>query len=107
VNLPDRHTEALQRFMDADKAWTDEGNEPYTFHLVATGAMESVVNHPGWGDDWPAPAASTIDDLGEAGFLRVEPPEPSSNGRVFDLTLAGRNALSGGEHLPKNPVGFS
>jgi hypothetical protein len=106
VELEDRHIQALQRFLEADQAWTGKGNDPHTFQLWARGGGKSEINHPGWDETWPAPGKSTIDDLGEANFLRVEPHEATSNNRVFDLTLAGRNALSGEDEPPKNQVGF-
>jgi hypothetical protein len=105
VQLEDRHLEALQRFEDAGRVWTDKGNDPYVFRLAARGSMRFEIDHPGWDDEWPAPAASTIDDLGEAGLLRLEPHEPTSTERTFEMTLDGRNAVSG-EDEPKNPMGF-
>jgi hypothetical protein len=107
VQLEERHTEALQRIAEADASWADKGNVPRVFRLAARGGMRFEIDHPGWEDNSPAPAASTIDDLGEADLLRVEPHEPTSTERTFELTLAGRNVLSGGDEPPKNPVGFS
>jgi predicted nucleotide-binding protein len=50
--------------------------------------MNRQVEHPCWDLSWTVPSTETIDDLGELGILRVEPP--FNKGRVFSLTVKGR-----------------
>jgi len=49
------------------------------------------IHHPAWDPSWSVPGSTTIDDLGELGFVRVEPVDPSRNkARTFSLTMRGR-----------------
>jgi predicted nucleotide-binding protein len=61
--------------------------------------MQSHIDHPCWDRSWAVPSEHTIDDLEEAGYLRVEPH--ADKGRSFGLTLDGRRK---GEELA-NPSG--
>lgn len=51
--------------------------------------MVSRIDHPRWDPSWAVPSEETIDDLGELGLLRVEPP--FNKVRVFSLTMKGRD----------------
>lgn len=106
MSLEDRHVETLRHVQAADQAWAESGNEQRTFLLIPL-VGETRIEHPRWDANWPMPSTSTIDDLAEAGLLRVDGSGPSSKGRSFELTLAGRSALSGSGEEPKNPIGFS
>lgn len=86
-----RHREALRRIAEADSMWCRDGHEPAPFYLEPLGGMREVIEHPNWSRSWPVFGPSTIDDLGELGFLRVEPIDPSRNkARTFWLTMRGR-----------------
>jgi hypothetical protein len=86
-----RHREALRRIAQADDMWCSDGNEPIAFHLMPLGGMNEVIDHPNWSDSWPVFGPSTIDDLGELGYVRIDPIVPSaSKARTFWLTMKGR-----------------
>ncbi len=95
-----RHEDALRRIYQADKALGDEGHEPELFHLRHSGGMQRHIDHPRWDRSWAIPSEHTIDDLEEAGYLRVEPH--ADKRRSFGLTLDGRQK---GEELtnPSKP----
>lgn len=86
------HHDLLLRVYQAETSWSAGGGEPRTFMLVHGGGMQSDVDHPGWDPSWPAPSELTIDDLGELGFLRVQPSHNKQ--RTFTLSMAGRELAS-------------
>jgi len=88
--MENRHLDALRRIAQADAMWAADGNEPRTFLLIYTGAMQKIIDHPRWDESWSTPGTSTIDDLGELGLLRIASADPSRKGRTFELTLTGR-----------------
>jgi len=85
-----RHREARRRIAEADAMWCSDGHEPEPFYLLPLGGMQEAIVHPNWSGSWPVFGASTIDDLGELGFLRVEHHEPHDKAPTFWLTMKGR-----------------
>lgn len=51
--------------------------------------MQRKIDHPGWDRSWSVPTHHTIDDLGELGFLRIEPS--ADKRRSFVLSMKGRS----------------
>jgi hypothetical protein len=93
--VENRHQDTLRRIAQADAIWADAGHEPVSFHLLALGGMQTALDHPGWDESWAVPSKHTIDDLGELGYLRVEPIDQARNNlRTFALTMAGRAAAA-------------
>jgi hypothetical protein len=108
--LEQRHIEALSHIYAADRAWADRGNEPRSFILTALGGMRRAMDHPGWNEHWPVPAAGRIDDLAEEGMLRVEVPEPQSVERTFEMAMAGREKIKNdlaAAQTPQKKIGFN
>jgi hypothetical protein len=87
-----RHHDLLLRAYQAEATWSAESGAPRTFLLLHSGGMQSDVDHPGWDPSWPAPSELTIDDLGELGYLRVEPSHNKQ--RIFTLSMVGRELAS-------------
>jgi hypothetical protein len=101
-----RLEDALKRIAEADAAWSRDGNQPTSFHLMHLGGMRIAIDHPCWDRSWSVPNEHTIDDLGELGHLRVE--SPSNLNRTFVLTMEGRaagQALIPGVGVPAAPSG--
>jgi SEFIR domain/Sigma-70, region 4 len=86
-----RHVDALRRIAQADAAWARDGHEPRPFMLVPRGGLQRHIDHPRWDSSWAVPSGSTLDDLAEMEFIRVEPFAPGSTGRTFSFTMQGRN----------------
>lgn len=87
--VENRHRQTLFRILQADESLQRDGREPEAFHLRRSGGMKQQVEHPCWDRSWPVPGPQTIDDLGEVGFLRVDPSRDKS--RTFSLTMKGRS----------------
>ena len=101
--VENEHREVLRRVYQAEKLWSDDGNAPRTFLLTTTGG-ETIVDHPRWNNSWPIPSPQTIDDLGDAGCLRIEPVPPNRTDRTFSLTAQGRLEGQAIEEQPTQPV---
>jgi hypothetical protein len=85
-----RHATFLRRLAQADRNWTDAGNDPQPFQLLpGMGALRDL-EHPAWDRSWPGPTALDVDDLEELGYVRVL--ERDGLKRVFALTVKGRTA---------------
>jgi len=86
--MEDRLAQFLRRIGEADRALRRSGRDPEQFILIYAGGMTINVLHSGWDDSWPSPTSQDIDDLGELGYLRVQPSDNLQ--RKFDLTVRGR-----------------
>jgi len=84
-----RHEDALRRIFEADSTLEREGRAPESFRLAFSGeSPHGEIEHRCWDRSWAVPSGETIDDLGELGFLRVEPS--ANKRRVFSLSMEGR-----------------
>lgn len=79
----------LERMVTAEENWLRNGHDRESFRLVYVGGMERHVDHPGWDPSWLIPSSHDVDDLVEAGLVRLD-ASISGNGRVFSLTAPGR-----------------
>jgi hypothetical protein len=87
-DMEHRHRDALRRIYQAERIWTDGGNQPRSFMLLHRGGMRSEIDHPAWDPSWAVPSEHTIDDLAELALLRVEPT--TNKARTFVLSMNGR-----------------
>jgi hypothetical protein len=99
-----RHREALRRIAEADAMWCSDGYEPEPFYLQPLGGMKEAIVHPNWSGSWPVFGASTIDDLGELGFLRIDHHEPHDKARTFWLTMKGREQAAALARQGASPI---
>jgi hypothetical protein len=83
------HRETLRRLFQAEEMWRRDGQAPRTFQLLYTGGG-AVIDHPGWDQSWGSIPEQTIDELGAAGLLRVDPVAANQKNRTFVLTEQGR-----------------
>src|SRR3954453_10141182 len=88
--MEQRHATFLRRLAQADRNWSQAGNDPEPFHLLPGMGDLSDINHPAWDRSWPGLTSMDVDDLEELGYVRVL--KRSGLDRVFALTVAGRTA---------------